>query len=158
MQNVDKLNPPIQYNIIWLIIGSALVLAIIIWYAVVYWLTRRKKLKSLETLKQLPPLDLNQLKMKYLQIIEEIYQRYLRKEITLRMLHQELSMAVRNFAGEGNFLPAPYLTLSDLRLSPYPTLTKLIAAYYPEEFAVITKGDAATSVAAAKGVVAQWPY
>jgi hypothetical protein len=159
MQNIDKLNPPIQYKLIWFIIGLCLVGAIIIWYCVALWITRRKKPKSLDGLKQLQPhLNLDQLKAKYLQIIQDLYQSHMRQEITLRMLHHELSMAVRNFVYEANYFPAPYLTLSDLRMSPYPQLANLIASYYPEEFAEITEGNAESSVQAAQGVVAQWPY
>lgn len=158
MRGVEALNPPIQYNWIWLLIGGVLLLLIAGWYGFVFWWTRRRALKSLATLRTLPPLDLNQLKMKYLQLIDQAYQRFLNREIDLRGLHQELSRLVRAFVHEGNFLPAPYLTLSDLKLSPYPSLTKLIAAYYPEEFAAMTSGDPVAATEAAKGVVAQWPY
>lgn len=159
MQNVDKLNPPIQYNIIWLIIGAGLVLAIGIWYGIVFWITRHKKVKSLDNLRQLPAgEELARLKAKYLKLIDEIYQRFQRSEIDLRGLHQALSKAVRDFVSEANHFPAPFLTLADLKLSPYPQLTKLIEEYYPEEFAVVTHGDAAASTQAAKGLVMQWPF
>lgn len=159
MPDASTLNPPIQYSKIWLIIGLGLIIFILIWYAVAYWLTRRKPVKSLNTLKPLPTgAELKRLKARYLQLIEEIYQRYLRQEISLRKLHQQLSTTVRAFAYEANHFPAPYLTLSDLQQSPYPTLATLIATYYPEEFAAITKGDAAVSVEAAKGVVTRWPF
>jgi len=158
MRNVDKLNPPIQYSWIWLLIGGLLVLSILIWYGVAFWLTRRRKPKSLAGLRQLPPPDLNQLKAKYLMLIDQLYQQYVDKQLTLRQLHQQLSLTVRDFVQEGNFLPAPYMTLSDLRQSPYQTLAKLIEAYYPDEFSTMTTGDAVASVQAAKGVVTQWPY
>jgi hypothetical protein len=159
MQNVDKLNPPIQYKLIWLLIGLAILLLIAAWYGLVFWLSRRKKLKSLDGLKRLAAgWELNRLKAKYLQLIEELYQRYQRKEITLRELHIELSMLVRSFVQEASFFPAPFLTLSDLRNSSFPKLAQLIATYYPAEFAAIENGDAASSVQAAKGLVQQWPY
>jgi len=153
----DTLNPPIQYDRIWLIIGSILMLTIPIWYGILYWITRRKKVKSLENLSQLPVGgDLDKLKAKYLRLIEELYQRYRRNEITLRGLHRGLSMTVRYFVYEARHFPAPTLTLSDLRRAPFPALTKLIEKYYPEEFALITHGTAEDSVAAAKGLVQQW--
>jgi hypothetical protein len=158
MQNVDKLNPPIQYRLLWLIIGLAIVLLIGAWYAFALWHTRRKKPKSLDTLKQLSPSDLASLKAKYLGLIEELYQKFVRGEISLRQLHIELSMTVRSFVQEASFFPAPYLSLSELRGSPYPQLTKLISEYYPTEFAAIENGNAAGSTQAAKGLVQQWPY
>ena len=158
MQNVDKLNPPIQYRLIWLIIGLGIVLLIAAWYVFALWWTRRKKPKSLESLKQLSGGDLNSLKAKYLQLIEELYQQHVRGEISLRQLHIELSMTARYFVHEASFFPAPFLTLSDFRGSPYPQLAKLISDYYPAEFAAIERGDAMASTQAAKGLVQQWPY
>jgi hypothetical protein len=159
MQNVEKLNPPIQYNLIWLIIGLALLIAVLSWYGIVIWLTRRKKLKSIDNLKQLPsPVDLDALKAKYLQFIEDLYLGYQRKEITLRELHQRFSLATRYFVYEAIGFPAPLLTLSDLKLAPYPKLTKLIEDYYPEEFAAINKGKAFASKEAAIGFITQWPF
>jgi hypothetical protein len=158
MQSVDRLNPPIQYRLIWLIIGLVVVLLIGAWYGFVYWWTRRKKPKSLDTLKQLAPGDLDKLKAKYLQLIEELYQRYVNGEIKLRKLHIELSMTVRSFVQEASLFPAPFLTLGELRNSAYPQLAELIAKYYPAEFAAIEHGEAADSTQAAKGLVQQWPY
>lgn len=153
----DILNPPIQYDRIWLIIGLCVLATIPIWYAVLYWLTRRRPFKSFNRLKQLPGgSELDRLKAKYLKLIEEWYQRYQRQEIDLRLLHRALSMNVRYFVYEAKHFPAPVLTLSDLKLAPYPTLTKLIGEYYPEEFADILHGDAAVSVEAAKGLIRQW--
>jgi hypothetical protein len=159
MQNVDKPNPPVQYDLIWMIIGLTIVIAIVVWYALALWLTRHKKPKKLDSLKKLPPpVDLDTLKAKYLKFIEELYQRYLRKELKLRDLHLYLSITVRYFVYEASGFPAPLLTLSDLKRAPYPKLTKLIGDYYPEEFAVIGKGDAATSKNAAIGFITQWPF
>jgi hypothetical protein len=153
----DALNPPIQYSHIWFIIGSILLLTILIWYGLALWLTRRKPIKSLDNLKQLPTgTDLDQLKTKYLRLIEEWYQRYQRKEISLQTLHRSLSMNVRYFVYEAKHFPAPVMTLSDFKLVPYPMLTALITKYYPEEFATIRRGNAADSVEAAKGLIRQW--
>jgi len=153
----DTLNPPIQYDKIWFIIGLCVVATIPVWYGVLFWLTRRKPLKSFNRLRQLPVgADLDQLKAKYLRLIEEWYQRYRRQEIDSRVLHWALSMNVRYFVYEAKHFPAPVLTLSDLKLAPYPALTNLIAEYYPEEFAAILHGEAEASVAAAKGFIQQW--
>lgn len=153
----DTLNPPIQYSIIWFIIGCCLLLSIPAWYGALYWMTRRVAVKTLENLRQLPPeADLEKLKLKYLKLIDELFTRYQRKEITLRALHRGLSMTVRYFVYEANHFPAPTLTLSDLMIGPYPKLTNIIAKYYPEEFATVTRGNAGESVEAAKGLILQW--
>ncbi|HEY2004085.1 MAG TPA: hypothetical protein VGH44_03125 [Candidatus Saccharimonadia bacterium] len=153
----DILNPPIQYDIIWFIIGTLVFLTILIWYGLVFWLTRHQTIQSLDSLKQLPVGgEMERLKTKYLKLIEQAYQRYLTREYKLRDLHRTLSMITRTFVLEAKHFPAPYLTLGDLVLSPYPNLTRLIKAYYPEEFALITHAEAEISVQQAKDFVNQW--
>lgn len=156
---VDKLelNPPIQYSVIWLIIGSCLLAMIVLWYGVLFWLTRKRKAR---TLAQLGPgsevLDLEGLKQKYLKLIDDCYQSYVLGRTDLRGLHRGLSMSVRYFVYEARHFPAPRLTLSDLKHAPYPNLTKVIEEYYSKEFSQIEHGDAAHSVSVAKDMVQQW--
>lgn len=153
----DTLNPPIQYDRIWFIIGLALLVTIPAWYGLAFWITRRRPVKSLDSLKPLPTgAELEKLKAKYLKLIDEWYQRYLNKEINLRSLHGALSMTTRYFVYDARHFPAPILSLDELKHASYPALTKLIAEYYPEEFSSIEHGNAASSVEAAKGFIRQW--
>lgn len=157
MLAADVLNPPIQYDRIWFIIGLLLLAAIPAAYGIILWLTRQKLIMSIDDLRPLPAgAELDRLKAKYLRLIEHHYQRYVRKEIKLRELHRDLSMVVRYFVYEAKHFPAPTMTLSDLKMTPYPALAQLIEQYYPEEFAVIRHGDAEASVQAAKGFIQQW--
>jgi hypothetical protein len=153
----DVLNPPIQYDRIWFIIGLALVALIPIAYGVIIWLTRPKLIMSINDLRPIATgAELDRLKAKYLRLVERHHQSYLRKEIKLRELHRNLSMVVRYFVYEARHFPAPTMTLSDLKMTPYPALAELIELYYPEEFAVIRRGNAEGSVQAAKGFIQQW--
>lgn len=153
----DVLHPPIQYDLIWLIIGLSLLVSIPLWYGIVMWATRRRPINSIDNLKILPVgADLDRLKAKYLRLIDECYARFQKGEITLRYLHHDLSLLTRYFVFEAKHFPAPVLTLSDLKHGPYPKLTQLIAWYYPEEFAKIEHGDAPKSVGQAKEFVQQW--
>jgi hypothetical protein len=153
----DMLNPPIQYDLIWLIIGLCLLVTIPLSYAGAFWWTRRRPINSIDNLPTLPVgADLDRLKAKYLRLIDERYVRFQRGELTLRALHRELSLLTRYFVYEAKHFPAPTLTLSDLKRGPYPLLTKLIAFFYPQEFARIEHGDAPSSVTQAKGFITQW--
>lgn len=156
---VDKLtlNPPIQYSLIWLIIGICLVAGILAWYGFVFWLTRRRKVNTLANLGLTSSeFDLEKLKQKYLALIDDCYKSYTLQQTTLRGLHRGLSMTVRYFVYEARHFPAPRLTLSDLKRAPYPRLTKVITEYYSKEFALIEHGDPLESVAAAKDMVREW--
>lgn len=155
--STPTLNPPIQYSIIWLIIGLALVAGIVGWFGFAFWITRRKAVNSLENLGPASSdFDLEKIKRKYLQLIDECYQNYQKHDTSLRGLHRGLSLTVRYFVYEAKHFPAPRLTLADLKRAPYPSLTKLISEYYVDEFAVIEHGDPQASVEAAKDLVRRW--
>lgn len=147
---------PVQYSIIWLLIGLSILIATASWYAFVFWFSSRKP----SDLSGLSPvatsLDLNGLKTKYLQLIDLCYHSYERHEIDRRELHRNLSITVRYFVYEANNFPAPKLTLMDFKIAPYPNLTQLIGKYYVDEFAAIESGEPLMSVQAAKGVIQQW--
>jgi hypothetical protein len=155
--NVVTLHPPIQYSIIWLIIGCILLLLIGIWYGVMFWITRKRKPKTIE---QLPPaptdFDLDRLKAKYLQLIDECYQNYQVHKTDLKGLHRGLSMTARYFVYEARHFPAPRLTLADLKYAPFPELTKVVEEYYAKEFAAVENGTATQAVKAAKDFVNRW--
>lgn len=152
-----SLNPPVQYSLLWLIIGIALVLGILGWYGLLFWLTRRRKVNSLANQGLASSgSDLDRLKQKYLALIDECYQSYSKKQTSLRGLHRGLSMTVRYFVFEAKHFPAPRLTLSDLKRAPYPHLTKVITDLYAKEFARIEHGEPLEAVEAAKDMVRQW--
>jgi hypothetical protein len=157
MPTGEILNPPIQYNGIWLIIGLCILVILPIWYLVLRWLTRRKKYKAYKNFSKMPEgAELELLKAKYLRLLDQIYQRYTNKAITLRELHRQLSITLRYFVYEAKRVPAPIMTLSDLQVIPYPVLAKLVAHYYAEEFGVIGRGDARSSIETAKGFITEW--
>lgn len=158
MPNVKvTLNPPLQYSLIWLLIGCGLALLVALWYGFIFWNTRAKKPKSLADLPLLAPgSDLASLQQKYLQLIDQCYQAYRLKRTNLRGLHRSLSITVRYFVYEASHFPAPLLTLGDLEKAPYPKLTKVVADYYDKEFSQIEHGDPQTAVRLAKELVTQW--
>lgn len=148
---------PIQYSGIWLLIGLALLTTVACWYGFVVWFNRRKPIKSIATLPILSGSSYgNDLKTKYLQLIDRCHQSYLQQEISKRELHKRLSLLVRSFVQEAVYFPATRLTLWDLRLAPYHSLTSVITEYYVDEFAQIEQGDPAKSVQIAKEMVQQW--
>lgn len=151
------LHPPIQYSWLWLIIGCALLLLVAAWFGGLFWVTRKRHPK---TIAQLTPaasdFDIEKLKAKYLQLIEECYQNYQVRKTTLKGLHRGLSMTVRYFVFEANHFPAPRLTLSDLKNAPFPELTTVIEEYYAKEFAAVEQGTAVQAVEAAREFVRRW--
>src|SRR5579875_1059025 len=141
-----RLNPPIQYSLIWLIIGLLIIGLVLMWLAIVFWLTRRRPFQA-AAISQIPTgEELARLKNKYLQIVDSIYDRYLKKEISKRQMHGELSMAIRYFVYEASHIRAPIMTLGDIEKTSYQTLSQLISDYYPKEFSKHLPGQDKVSV------------
>lgn len=150
-------NGLLQYSIWYLILGLVLLLLAFGWCGVIFWMTRKRRVMTLNDISRRSGVhDLAALKAKYLSLIDEVYASYQNKETTLRGLHRGLSMAVRYFVFEATTFPAPKLTLADLKKAQYPELSKIITEYYKAEFAAVSHGDAARSVDAAREFVQRW--
>lgn len=152
-----SLHPPIQYSLLWLIIGVSIIGFILLWYVIVYFLSRRKSPTTIESIGAGSAVrDLNGIKMKYLQMIDQSYVKYQAHQITLRQFHKELSITVRYFVYEVTYLPTQKMTLRDFIRLPYPKLTSIIGDYYEKEFSVIEHGDPQTAAATAKELISLW--
>lgn len=155
--DITKLSPPIQYSWIWLVIGLGILVVLAGWFTGVMWVTRKKKLSTLDMLGVgAHLLDLETLKFKYLAEIDTAYASYQRGALSLRGLHEAYSMSVRSFVFEVKNFPATRLTLGDLKKAPYPKLTKVIERYYKDEFALISDGDADSATLVAKEFIVGW--
>lgn len=148
----------LSYEPIWLIIGLILAVLLIGWYALVFWLTRRRPQRSLNTLQAKPfgPPDLTMLKQKYLQLIDQAAADYQARKISARETHQNLSYLLRMFVYEIRGHRVDTLTLKDLKMTRYQALTAAIEEYYLPEFAKVEQGSVDSAVVLARKVVSEW--
>ncbi len=156
MQDVSELmNGPFYYGIIWLFIGL-LFLAIAIGIIItIFYLTRKKEIKSLASLKPQKPktIDLDALKAKYLEMIDEIERLFKERKTKASVAHQQLSLVVRLFYYEALGFHADILTLNDLKKSRHEHLAQVIEEYYPDEFNGLEEGSVAQSAEKARELV-----
>ena len=154
----DKLSPLLQYSPAWLVIGLLLIVALVSWYVLVMWLTRKKKPHTIATLKPVDPVlpDIPALQKKYLALIDEIEQAYNSGQIKSRHTHQKLSLLLRFFAFECRGLRTHVFTLSDLRQVNLPKLTHAIERYYVPAFHDVEHGDPVAASTVAREVVTTW--
>lgn len=156
MRDINNPYPPIQYDRIWLYIGISILTLVLVWYCYVFWLTKFKKIKRIDDLSTLEhTVNLEQIKQKYLALIEDIYKNFTLKKITIHELTQGLSMLVRYFIYEASGFPAPLLTLSDLYRSRHSELAHTVAKYYPVEFSKQTASPE-QCVTLAKEFIKSW--
>lgn len=155
---VPKLLQIMQYEPMPLLLAGLVLAGVVLWYGLVWWLTRRRTQKTLKTLPAavVAPTDLTALKQMYLKKIEVIWQKYEARDVTARVTHQKLSRLVRRFVGEVTKSSVANMTLADLRHTKYATVAQTIEAYYEPEFARIETGNVADAMARARKVVQEW--
>lgn len=158
MQSDVSAYPPVNYTVMWLLIAIGCAVALIAWYGFVLWLTRKKRQRTVATLKpaDMTPIDIPAIQAKYLALIAEIEQALARGEIKSRAAHQKLSILLRYFAQEAHGLRAFSLTLSDLRRTRFTQLADAIESYYVPEFHQVLEGDIHAALKVAKEVVSTW--
>lgn len=150
--------PPMDYNIFWLVLGIALFVAIVLYIVAIFFFTRHKDIRSLKDLpiKQVVPVDLTEIKAKYLRMITEIEHAFSARKIKSSEAHQQLSSVVRYFAFEASGFRAHLMTLSDIQRADRRHLAEAIKLFYAPEFDGLNQGGVAKSAAAAKKVIETW--
>lgn len=158
MQDVPSLSPLLQYEPapLWIALGFGALLGLL--YFVIFWLTRRKPQKTLQTLAPAPPVtvDLNALKQQYLHDIDRVDKAYRSRELKARYAHQALSRLLKAFVTEAVHMPVKTMTLADLKKTRHQTLAAAIEASYEPEFAAIESGSVEKAVQTARKVVSEW--
>ncbi len=149
------MNGPIYYNITSVIFGILLVSLACLIVAIVFFITRKKQIKSLASLKitEKKPIDMDALKTKYLGLIDQAERNYNDHKIKASVAHQHFSLIVRLFYAEAMGFHADILTLTDLKKTNYTMLIETIEKLYPDEFDTLEKGSVSKSAEDARRLV-----
>lgn len=100
--------------------------------------------------------DINSIKYKYLNKLNDLDKSLNDKKITSRKAYQELSMLIRLFVYELTGLEVQSCTLKDIKKLNIPVLYELIKEYYDPEFSKISKGNIKASIEKTKEVISRW--
>ena len=155
MSDGDLFYGPVYYGISWTLIGLAFLILSVGIIVAIFYFTRRKKIRTLSTLKVEQPkvVDLNELKKKYIGLIDQAERNYNNHMIKASVAHQHFSLIVRMFYAEGLGFHADLMTLSDLKNSFKEDLVELIEHYYPDEFDTLEKGSVKDAAERARELV-----
>ncbi len=158
MSNSPDFREWASYEPLWLMIGCMLLLMVALWYGAIFYLTRRKKQRTVASLppRAYTPPDLTALRAKYLQLILEVEGHYTAKALSAREVHQKLSYLLRMFVFEIRGHRVDTLTLDDLKKTRYTELTAAIESYYLPEFTAVERGNVNDALALARKVVTEW--
>lgn len=146
---------PITYSPVWIFVGILLLaIAAVIIFLIIY-VTRKKDIKTIDTLKINAPkvINMNVLRDKYLKMIDASVERYERRQIKASQCHQQLSLIVRLFFYEAMGFHADIMTLNDLKKTNYKKLAELVDSYYPDEFDTLEQGSVASAAENARKIV-----
>ena len=155
MSDGDLFYGPVYYGISWTLIGLAFLILSVGIIVAIFYFTRRKKIRTLSTLKVEQPkvIDLNELKKKYIGLLDQAERNYNNHMIKASVAHQHFSLIVRMFYAEGLGFHADLMTLSDLKNSFKEDLVELIEHYYPDEFDTLEKGSVKDAAECARELV-----
>lgn len=145
--------PPVQYNLLWIVLGLVLLALVVAWFVAVPLLTRARPIVSEASARAaLAPV----VRANYLGQIDEVAFAHQRGEISGRAAHQRLSALVRGYVHESSGYPASAMTLGELRRLNLPGLTGAVERFYPAEFGTDDTASVASSAASARRVVQDW--
>ncbi len=115
-----------------------------------------RKPKPVQQITIVRPPNINDIKNKYLQEINNLLIAVNENKISLRLAYQKLSKLIRNFVYEVTGIKVQNCTLSDIKTLNLPILSTLVEEYYHPEFAKDSKGDIISSITKTREVVARW--
>lgn len=156
----DELYPPAQYGWGWVLLafGILALMVAVVW--IVIALTRPRRETAVRGEQQpLPTGDvLSQLRMEYLERVQQIETDYRERRLSPRNANLELSRVVRTFVNEYSGLEAPVLALDDLiARGVHPALVDALRRhYYPSIFRQGPPIDPIAGAEAARTVVRAW--
>lgn len=147
--------PPDPYAPWWIWVSVGVLALIVLWYALVWWLTRQR---PVTVAPRLTGDRLERLRADYARQIDLVAGQAETGEISQRRAHQQLSVLVRHFVQEVSGIAAPTMTLTDLtrsgeRLTP---VSDAVATLYPGEFEPRAAQTVSGAAEVAKQVVARW--
>ncbi len=156
----DELYPPAQYGWGWVLLAFGILALMVAAVWIVIALTRPRRETAVRGEQQpLPTGDvLSQLRVEYLERVQQIETDYRERRLSPRNANLELSRVVRTFVNEYSGLEAPVLALDDLiARGVHPALVDALRRhYYPSIFRQGPPIDPIAGAEAARTVVRTW--
>ncbi|MBT2475214.1 hypothetical protein J7E68_11695 [Microbacterium sp. ISL-103] len=162
MPGSDELYPPFQYGWGWMLLAIGILILLIAAAWLVVILTRPRRDLGLAGETRGPALlsvdVLSQLRVEYLDRIQQIEDDYRARTLSARNANLEFSRVVRTFVNEYSGLEAPVLALDDLvARGVHPALADARGRhYYPSIFRPGPAIDPIAGAEAARTVVRSW--
>ena len=157
MKTSVKLQEPISYMTLWLIIAAVLV-ALVIFMQVFFRIKLRGRLGKSKKIKikKPKPKTLIEIKTADLGQLAQIEYNLRSSSISTKEAYQKMSLCIRGFVYEATGIPVEKYTLTEIKEVGIPVLTQLVSEYYEPEFAMATYADVNQSILKTRKVLESW--
>ncbi len=139
---------PVGYSPVWAIVAASVLAAVLVYFAVVLWLTRAPR-----------PVSVSRERRRHLRRLSGVVRDVGAGALSAREGHQQVSVTVRSFAEAVGSWPASSMTLGSLRPVVPEELTELLDFLYEPAFSgdeVLAVKHFDTSVERAREVLSSW--
>lgn len=150
MSSSVKLQAMFSYSFIPIIILLIIILCLILYFLL------NKQSKGKKPIKVVKPINVEDIKKKYIISIDHLWQEISENKIDSRQAYQNLSKLIRHFIFEVTGIKVQNYTLEEIKRVNMPVLTSLITEYYHPEFALGIKGDIMASIKRTREVILKW--
>lgn len=147
------LQEPFHYSIFPIVMFAIIIVLLII---VLIIISKKKETKNIPVVIEPNAKDKNQIKIAYLNELNELLKKVQENTITNRVAFQKLSKIIRNFIYEMTSIQVQNYTLADIEKINMPVLYKLVSEYYDPEFSKESKGNIINSIEKTRKVIEAW--
>jgi len=152
----DDFYAPLSQSVGWTALGIALVVAVLVWWVVLWWRTRPARAPRAERHEPLRGAALEHVRRAYVARIDGVVAEHAAGRVSTRDAFQQLSPLVRRFAFEASGFPAHTKSLDELRREHPGPLVETVATMYPAEFAERVGGNVPAGGGHARRFVEAW--
>lgn len=160
MNSSVNIQPPFMYHIWPILVALLVLLALGVFILLRYFRNKQEKTqpvvqKPIER-KFISDQDKQEIRTRYLALLEELNRKLKAGEILPRPAYQQLSAYVRDFVKEISGVDVTKSTLKQIRNMNVPVITPLITNYYEPEFALETDDDVHEAILNAGRIIERW--
>lgn len=153
MPTTVELQEALDTNPLFLIIS---IVVLVVFSVIAFWILWRMKHPRPIKIKSIPAPLLGQVKIEFMNKIDELTNAYNRNEIKEREAFVSLSFLIRSFVKEATGIKVTNFTLSEISKLGKKELTVLISTCYPPEFGPDNHDNLPTVAERSKQVISIW--